>query len=141
MSFEEVMAERKLNSLREKLLDEDSTLLTHDFRKKIVKILDSDLYKCLYRMPKPAVHHLHMTATVSTDFLVELTYDYRVWYSEKTNLFKVSEKPITEPGYMKVNTLRAYWKDARKFDDYLKHKMSLRPDKTHREDHKIWEDF
>lgn len=100
MSFEEVMAERKLNSLREKMLDKDSTLLTHDFRKKISKILDSDLYKCLYRMPKPAVHHLHMTATVSTEFLVELTYDYRVWYSEKTNLFKVSEKPITEPGYM-----------------------------------------
>jgi len=32
MSFEEVMAERKLSSIREKMLDQDPTLLTHDFR-------------------------------------------------------------------------------------------------------------
>lgn len=141
MTFEEVMAERKLNALREKMLSEDPTLLTHNLQKNLPKIMDSDLFKCIYKMPKPAVHHLHMTATVSTDFLLELTYDYRVYYSEKENLFKVSAKPLDLPGYMSTNTLRAYWKDANQFDNYLKHKMSLRPDKTHREDHKIWEDF
>lgn len=44
-------------------------------------------------MPKPAIHHLHMTATVSTDFLLDLTYDNRVYFSEKDNLFKVSGDP------------------------------------------------
>lgn len=42
---------------------------------------------------------------------------------------------------MKVNTLRTYWKDAKKFDSWLLTKMELRPHCCHREDHKIWEDF
>jgi len=93
-------------------------------------------------MPKPAIHHLHMTATVSTDFLLELTYDWRVWYSEQENLFKVSaNKDFNLPGYLPVTELRNYWKDAKVFDDWLKHKMSLRPAHNHREDHKIWESF
>ena len=93
-------------------------------------------------MPKPAIHHLHMTATVSTDFLLELTYDWRVYYSKEQNLFKVSANhEFAEPGYIQVVKLRNYWHDAQKFDDWIKNKMSLRPAHNHREDHKIWEDF
>jgi hypothetical protein len=142
LNYEEVVTERKLDSLREKMLEEDPCLLQHDFRTKIDKILKSPLYKCLYRMPKPAIHHLHMTATVSTDFLLELTYDWRVLYSKTDNLFKVSaDENFSQPGYIRVSKLRNYWKDAQEFDDMLKHKMSLRPAHNHREDHKIWEDF
>jgi hypothetical protein len=75
------------------MLDEDPTLLTDKFQSKIPKILKSDLYKCFYKMPKPGIHHVHMTATVGTDFLLELTYDWRVFFSERDNLFKVSADP------------------------------------------------
>lgn len=63
-------------------------------------------------MPKPAIHHLHMTGAVSVKFLMDLTYDDRVYFSEKENNFKVSAKALDLPGYMKVNSLRHYWKDA-----------------------------
>ena len=65
LTYEEIMAEKKLNSLREAMLDADPTLLTDKFQSKIPKILNSDLFKCFYKMPKPGIHHLHMTATVS----------------------------------------------------------------------------
>lgn len=142
LSYEEIMAEKKLSKLRETMLEKDPTLLTHQFQSKIKTLLESPLYKCLYLMPKPAIHHLHMTATVSTSFLLELTYDNRVYFSEKENLFKVSGDPnFQKEGYVRVNTLRHYWKDAAAFDHMLVEKMSLRPHATHREDHKIWEDF
>lgn len=103
LNYEEIVAEKKLNALREKMFEEDPCLLQYDFAKKINKILKSPLYESLYRMPKPAIHHLHMTATVSTDFLLDLTYDWRVWYSEQENLFKVSaKKDFNMPGYMPV---------------------------------------
>lgn len=142
LTFEEIMTEKKLDALRAKMLDEDPTLLTNSFQSKIPKILGSDLFKCLYKMPKPGIHHLHMTATVSVEFLLELTYDWRVYFSERENLFKVSANPdFKQEGYMKVNTLRQYWKNADEFDKYLMDKMRLRPHTTHREDHKIWESF
>jgi hypothetical protein len=56
-------------------------------------------------------------------------------------MFHVTAKPCLKDGYMKCNTLRHYWKDSRGFDDWLTSKMSLKPHCTHREDHKIWEDF
>ena len=82
-----------------------------------------------------------MTGAVSCQFLLELTYDDKVYYSEKENNFHVTAKPCEKEGYMKVNTLRHYWKDAQKFDDWLRQKMELKTHPTHREDHKIWEDF
>jgi len=82
-----------------------------------------------------------MTGAVSVKFLLEITYDDRVYYSQKDNMFHVTAKPCLKDGYMKCNTLRHYWKDSRDFDDWLTSKMSLKPHCTHREDHKIWEDF
>jgi hypothetical protein len=63
------------------MLSDDPSLLTCDFNKKIEMILKSPLYECLYKMPKPAIHHLHMTGAVSIQFLLDLTYDDRVYYS------------------------------------------------------------
>jgi len=39
LTYEEIVAEKKLNSLREKMLEEDPCLLQYDFQKKINKIL------------------------------------------------------------------------------------------------------
>ena len=57
-------------------------------------------------MPKPAVHHAHLTACATTDYLLSLTYKDCVYYSQRENSFFVSAKGCTKEGYMKVNTLR-----------------------------------
>ena len=67
-------------------------------------------------MPKPAVHHAHLTACASEDFLLSLTYKDCVYYSQRANEFFVSAKGCTKEGYIKVNTLRQYWKNAQEFD-------------------------
>ena len=53
-------------------------------------------------MPKPVVHHLHLTAAAPLDYLVELTYYDFVYYNSKENLFKVSKKGVKAEGYIKV---------------------------------------
>lgn len=88
------------------MLTDDPTLLTVNFKEKMDKIMKSPLFECLHRMPKPVIHHLHMTAAVSCEFLLTLTYEDYVYFSEKDNNFKVTTKGVDEPGYMKVNTLR-----------------------------------
>ena len=52
-------------------------------------------------MPKGAMHHLHLTAACPVDFLVKLTYDEIVYFSERENMFKVfpEGKPV-ESGYI-----------------------------------------
>lgn len=44
LTYEEIVAEKKLNALREKMLEDDPCLLQHDFRTKIGLILKSPLY-------------------------------------------------------------------------------------------------
>ncbi len=53
----------------------------------------------LFQMPKPAVHHCHVTAAAPVDFLIELTYRDYVYYNDRAQLFKVSKNGITEEGY------------------------------------------
>jgi hypothetical protein len=76
-------------------------------------------------MPKPAVHHLHFSASSPIDYLIRLTYYDHVYFNERTLLFKVSKKGITEDGFIKVTTLRKYWSEAQEFDTYLKGKIEL----------------
>ena len=85
-------------------------------------MVNSPLFECLKLMPKPAVHHAHFTACASIDMLVSLTYKNEVYYSQKNNDFFISKTrtPNEDEGYIKVNTLRQYWKEASKFDDYLR---------------------
>lgn len=54
-------------------------------------------------MPKPVVHHLHLTAACSTDYLLKLTYRNHVYFNERSMLFKVSKKGIKEDGFISVN--------------------------------------
>ena len=42
-------------------------------------------------------------------------------------LFKVSKNGIKLEGFISVPTLRKYWGDPRKFDDYLREKIELHP--------------
>lgn len=67
-------------------------------------------------MPKPVVHHLHITAGAPVKFLIKLTYYDYVYYNERLDLFKVSRNGIKEEGFQKTTTLRKYWAKASDFD-------------------------
>jgi len=121
------------------MLDEDPTIVTASHYETLDKLLNSELYECLKLMPKPAVHHTHLTATASLDYLVSLTYNDFVYYSEKENKFFVSRKGCKLDGYMKVNTLRQYASNAEGFDNHLKELIKLTPER--KEDHAIWKGF
>ena len=76
-------------------------------------------------MPKPAVHHLHITAGAPLDFVIKLTYYDHVYFNDRTYLFKVTKKPFKQDGYIQVNTLRKHWSNSVSFDDYLREKILL----------------
>lgn len=50
-------------------------------------------------MPKPVIHHVHLTAAVPIDYLIHLTYYDFVYFNDRAKIFKVSKKGITEDGY------------------------------------------
>lgn len=90
-------------------------------------------------MPKPAVHHTHLTACADKQTLLSYTYHDYVYYSEKDEMYWVNKTKQPPAGYMQVNTLRQYSKDSQKFDEGLMEQFLLRP-KTP-EDHGIWSEF
>ena len=100
-------AQKKLLTLRTNLLQADPTITTGSYYDKLPGLLKSDLYNCLDVMPKPAIHHIHLTAACPVDFLIQkLTYYDIVYFNQKDQMFKVSKNGCTEPGYIKTNHLR-----------------------------------
>lgn len=95
--------------LRAKMLEDDPYLMQRPFHEKRDILVNSQLYECLKMMPKPAIHHSHVTAACSVKFLLKLTYYDIVYYSEKENLFHVSANRCTKPGYIECIKLRQYW--------------------------------
>jgi adenosine deaminase CECR1 len=103
-------AEEKLDKLREQMLQEDGTVVTGPYYEKLDGLKSSKLYSFLNTMPKTAIHHIHLTAASSLDFLVDtLCYKDFVYFSQKDMCFRVNKNGITEPGYVKVNQLRQFW--------------------------------
>ena len=117
LSEKEIAAEKKLTKMREDLLLEDATICTGSYYDKLPKLMSSSVYECLNIMPKPVVHHIHLTAACPISFLVEkLCYYDFVYYNQKEQLFKTSKKGCDLPGYVKVNDLRKYWARSADFD-------------------------
>ena len=141
LSDKGVVVDNKLNDLREKMFKKDKSLNIGGMYRWLDTLVKSDLYDCFYNMPKPAVHHAHLTACATMEFLIHLTYFDSVFFSEKDNKFFASGKGCDLDGYIKVNTLRQYWKESAEFDKWLVAKMELRPDPETLEDHAIWEGF
>lgn len=79
-----LVAEKKLVRLRDEMLRKDPTIHTGFIYDKQAALMASDLYGCFYAMPKPVIHHIHLTASCPTDFFVNklLYYDY-VYYNER----------------------------------------------------------
>lgn len=92
----EINAEKKLLQLRDAMFEEDASLVTGFYYDKYKKLQASKLYEALNEMPKPAVHHCHLTAASPIDYLIKLTYYDFVYFNERANLFKVSKKGINE---------------------------------------------
>lgn len=51
-------------------------------------------------MPKPAVHHLHLTAAAPLDFLIKLTYYDHVYFNDRSGIFKVTKNKVTTDGFI-----------------------------------------
>lgn len=75
-------------------------MITGNFYDKCEIVKNSKIYEALNMMPKPAVHHFHLTAGATLDFLIKLTYYDHVYYNDRTLLFKVSKKGIKEHGFI-----------------------------------------
>jgi hypothetical protein len=64
-------------------VEEDASLVTGLYYDKLAKLKASPLYEALFQMPKPAVHHCHVTAAAPVDYLIELTYRDYVYYNDR----------------------------------------------------------
>jgi hypothetical protein len=95
-------------------------------------------------MPKPVIHHIHLTAASSPEWLVSnlCYYDY-VYYNMKDNKFVVSPKePCTKAGYVPVNQLRQFWASSTAFDEDLVRRIRLGNDAVAtQESHTVWKAF
>ena len=138
----EVSAEKKLMQLREAMFQEDPSIVTGYYYDKYKKLQASKLYVALNEMPKPVVHHLHLTAACPIEYLIKLTYYDYVYYNDRAQIFKVSKNGIKEEGYQRTTTLRKYWGNAEDFDNFLKGIILIDSDKAACcETRAIWQHF
>lgn len=142
LSVKAIAAEKKLFKLRDEMLQNDPSICTGFYYDKLAALKSSKLYDCLNIMPKTAVHHIHLTAAASIDFLVhKLCYYDFVYFNQKNQMFKVSKKGCDLPGYVKVNELRQYWESSTAFDKYLCDSILLYEGTRTQEHHEIWKYF
>lgn len=141
LTYKIAIVDGKLGQLRKEMLRKDRSLLIGDFHDKKEALLNSPLYDCFLRLPKPAVHHAHLTACSEIDQLIALTYKSCVYYSQTANEFHVSAKGCKKEGFIKVKTLRQYWKNPAEFDKFLRDKMVCKPTADQRTDHAVWGGF
>lgn len=107
MSKKDMEAQSKLLALRTDLLQKDPAINTGNYYEKLPSLLNSALYECLNAMPKPAVHHVQLSAACPLEFLIgKLTYYDFVYYNEKEQKFIVNKNGCDNPGYIKTNDLR-----------------------------------
>jgi len=106
LSDKGIVVDNKMKALRDKMFKKDKSLNIGNYYRWRDTLINSELYDILYHMPKPAIHHAHLTACATIEFLVSLTMYDSVYYSEQDNLFYCSAKGCTKDGYIKVNTLR-----------------------------------
>jgi hypothetical protein len=81
LSYKGMVVGKKMDQLRAKMIEDDHSLLIGEYYDKLQTLINSPLYDVLKMMPKPAVHHAHLTACATLDFLVKLTYKDCVYYS------------------------------------------------------------
>jgi len=115
--------------MREKIANNGELNRTiHDFFDNKEAMETSDLFYALNRMPKGAIHHIHTTAANPIDAYLLLTYDDRVYYNKRENLFKVypEHKGVLD-GYVQCTQLRSFYSSPAEFDAMVKDEILLGP--------------
>jgi len=70
LSYKGMVVDHKLDTLRKKMIANDHSLVIGEYYDKLDSMVNSPLFECLKMMPKPAIHHAHLTACGSLDFLL-----------------------------------------------------------------------
>jgi len=137
--------EKKAGEVLEKLRGEIITMtfnpVIHSYTegKKVVE--SSQLYKTLNRMPKGGILHLHLTASVGVDYLVDvISYGDHLWINNAKNLIRYSQTPLED--FQLLKSHRASLSDVAHFDRELKEKLILTEKDLHtKESSVIWCNF
>lgn len=102
LSKKELAAEAKLSKLRLKMLEKRPMCALGNFYDNREFLLGSDLYKLLNLLPKPGVHHIHLTAACDVKFIVNtILTQNMIYFNQKAQMFKVySQDKKPDPGYI-----------------------------------------
>lgn len=141
LTDDELRVDKYLSDLKEEISQGDHSPLLLPFydSKKIIE--QSEIHKALYRMPKGAHLHLHVSAAIPLDFMIKLTYEDNVYYSMVDNrLNTFLDEPLA--GYQKCNDIRRNWKQQGTFDEFLRSKIILTAEEIKsQESSEIWKIF
>lgn len=141
LSNDELRVDKYLSDLKEEISQGDHSPLLLPFydSKKIIE--QSEIHKALYRMPKGAHLHLHVSAAIPLDFMIKLTYEDNVYYSMDDNrLYTFLDTPLD--GYQKCNDIRSNWTQQGTFDEFLRFKIILTAEEIKsQESSEVWKIF
>lgn len=105
-------ANAKLTELKNKLVTPLYNVTIHDFYEVKDKLMQTQLYSVLNKMPKGGLHHVHTTAAPHVDVFIELTYEPETYYNERQGLFKVFQKPESkEDGFVQCVEMRTFFEN------------------------------
>ena len=137
-------ADGHLKVIREKIANNAELNRTiHDFFENKEVMENCELFKVLNTMPKGALHHIHTTAANPIDTYLKLTYDERVYFNSRENLFKVYPKHEgVLDGYVQCTQLRSFYSSPEDFDTMVMNEILLGPkESANMESHAIWKHF
>jgi adenosine deaminase CECR1 len=140
----EKRANERLVKMREEVADNELLNQTiHNYFEFRPKVEGSQFFSVLDKMPKGGVHHIHSMAAHCLDVFLDITYDDRVYYSDKYKMFKVFTAPdFIEEGYQSCNQMRKFYADPKRFDAELKKGMLLNQQTVYQgSPQEIWKSF
>lgn len=84
-------------------------------------------------MPKGAIHHIHTTASVNVEYILnELLWKENVYFRQSDCMFTVPynakintpsqelKDKLEQEGFVQVNEIRKYWSSSTNFNDYMR---------------------
>ena len=115
LSEDERKANEKLIAWREEIANDHTYNTTiHNFFKHKAQLEASPLFRALNVMPKGAIHHIHTSAANPIEAYLALTYDDKVYYSQRDRLFKVYPKHTgVDDGYLQCVKMRQFYPDPK----------------------------
>ena len=127
LTNEERRAELKLAKMRDEIADNAVLNRTaHNFFEHKEVMESCRLFKALNKMPKGALHHLHTSAAIPIEAYVEVTYDDRVYFSQRESLFRVYPKhENVADGFLKCTELRKFYSSPEQFDAVVRKEILL----------------